>query len=67
MTWNIAVEALMNSKETKEICRRLDSSSTAFALPIKGGKVISFTENRSFAYVIILGNHIEMQEASCYF
>ena len=51
---------LMDAKHAEQVSWRLFRSGTALALPVKRRKVICSTQDRSFAYVKMLGEGIQV-------
>lgn len=58
MSWDIAVEALVNAKETKEVGWCLGCTCTPFTLPEECGKIVSFTEDSAFTDVKVVGQDV---------
>ena len=65
MTWDVAVEALVDSKEVQQVRRDLVRCGAAGLLPEEGVKVICLAKDRVFVDVKCLCKGFKMKQPPC--
>jgi hypothetical protein len=58
--WDVAVEALMDAKELKEICRCGRCRGASFAFPKCRAEVVALRDDHAFPNVKAVGEGIEV-------
>ena len=67
MTWNVAVEALVTSKQAQQVRRDLVCRCAARLLPEEGVEVVCLTKDRALTDVKCLCKGFKMEQPPCKF
>jgi hypothetical protein len=59
---NVAMNALVDSKQAEEVCRWCQGRCAAFAFPKGCAEVVSLGKNRAFGNVKAVGDGVEVNE-----